>query len=127
MRVWKYLWRTTQDIGAGGHREQGKGSSANRLVMDLSGPALVQRQGDDLLLQIKVTPGQEGQLRRIGLQTRQGLGGLKLLGGAIADDLEMYIGPWDIRSAPMFALARSDISGSSSGSGSTRSAPVDSS
>ena len=59
---------------------QGKGSSANRLVMDLSGPALVQRQGDDLLLQIKITPLQESHLRRIGLQTRRGQGGLKLLG-----------------------------------------------
>ena len=59
---------------------QGKGSSANRLVMDLSGPALVQRQGDDLLLQIKITPLQESHLRRIGLQTRRGQDGLKLLG-----------------------------------------------
>ena len=59
---------------------QGKGSSANRLVMDLSGPALVQRMGDDLILQVKVTPLQERQLRRIGLQTRREPGGLKLLG-----------------------------------------------
>ena len=75
---------------------QGKGSSANRLVMDLSGPALVQRQGDDLLLQIKVTPGQEGQLRRIGLQTRQELGGLKLLGQASKLSTLTLKGPWRV-------------------------------
>ena len=59
---------------------QGKGSSANRLVLDLSGPALVQRQGDDLLLQINIQPLQERQLRRIGLKTKREQGGLKLLG-----------------------------------------------
>ena len=75
---------------------QGKGGSANRLVMDLSGPALVQRQGDDLLLQMKVTPVQESQLRSIGLQTRQEAGGLKLLGQSSKLSTLTLKGPWRV-------------------------------
>ena len=75
---------------------QGNGGSANRLVMDLSGPALVQRQGDDLLLQMKVTPAQESQLRSIGLQTRQEAGGLKLLGQSSKLSTLTLKGPWRV-------------------------------
>ena len=75
---------------------QGKGGSANRLVMDLSGPALVQRQGDDLLLQMKVTPVQESQLRSIGLQTRQEAGGLKLLDQSSKLSTLTLKGPWRV-------------------------------
>ena len=75
---------------------QGKGSSANRLVMDLSGPALVQRQGDDLLVQMKVTPLQESHLRRIGLQPRREPGGLKLLGQASKLSTLTLNGPWRV-------------------------------
>ena len=75
---------------------QGKGGSSNRLVMDLSGPALIQRQGDDLLLQVKVTPLQESQLRRIGLQTRREQGGLKLLGQSSKLSTLTLKGPWRV-------------------------------
>ena len=75
---------------------QGKGSSANRLVMDLSGPALVQRQGDDLLVQMKVTPLQESHLRRIGLQPRREPGGLKLLGQASKLSTLTLNGQWRV-------------------------------
>ncbi len=75
---------------------QGKGGSSNRLVMDLSGPALIQRQGDDLLLQVKVTPLQESQLRRIGLQTRREQGGLKLLGQSSKLSTLTLEGPWRV-------------------------------
>ena len=75
---------------------QGKGGSANRLVMDLSGAAIIQRQGDDLLLQLKVTPDQERQLRRIGLQTRQEPGGLKLLGQSSKLSTLTLKSPWRV-------------------------------
>ncbi len=75
---------------------QGKGSSANRLVMDLSGPALVQRQGNDLLLQVKVTPLQESQLRRLGLNTRRDRSGLKLLGQASRLSTLTLKEPWRV-------------------------------
>ena len=75
---------------------QGKGSSANRLVLDLSGPALVQRQGDDLLLQVKVTPLQESQLRRLGLKTRRDSSGLKLLGQSSRLSTLTLKDPWRI-------------------------------
>jgi hypothetical protein len=75
---------------------QGKGSSANRLVMDLSGPALIQRQGDDLLLQMKVTTLQESHLRRLGLQTRRERGGLKLLDQSSKLSTLMLKEPWRV-------------------------------
>ena len=75
---------------------QGKGGSANRLVMDLSGAAIIQRQGDDLLLQLKATPDQESQLRRIGLQTRQEPGGLKLLGQSSKLSTLTLKSPWRV-------------------------------
>ena len=40
---------------------QGRGSTAGRLVLDLSGPALMQRQNDDLLLGVSITAAQEVQ------------------------------------------------------------------
>ena len=75
---------------------QGKGGSANRLVMDLSGAAIIQRQGDDLLLQLKATPDQESQLRRIGLQTRQEPGGLRLLGQSSKLSTLTLKSPWRV-------------------------------
>ena len=50
---------------------QGRGSTAGRLVLDLTGPALMQRQNDDLLLGVSITAVQEVQLRRIGLQVKR--------------------------------------------------------
>lgn len=58
---------------------QGRGSAAERLVLDLDGPALIQRNQDDLLLQLRTTDQQVSQLSKLGLQTTRDAGGLKLL------------------------------------------------
>ena len=47
---------------------QGRGSMAGRLVFDLTGPALVQRQNNDLLLGVSITAPQAAQLRKVGLK-----------------------------------------------------------
>ena len=50
---------------------RGKGSMADRLVLDLSGPALVQRLNGDLLLELKISRAQQRQLKAWGLAPGQ--------------------------------------------------------
>ncbi len=75
---------------------QGKGSSANRLVLDLTGPAFMQRIGDDLLLQLQATPPQQKQMRSLGLQPRQEPGGLRLVNQGVRISTLTLKKPWRI-------------------------------
>ncbi|KZR86288.1 phosphodiester glycosidase family protein [Synechococcus sp. MIT S9504] len=72
---------------------QGRGSTAGRLVLDLSGPALLQRQNDDLLLGVSITAAQEARLREIGLKTKRERQGLRLQGSADRPTLTLA-SPW---------------------------------
>ena len=72
---------------------QGRGSTAGRLVLDLSGPALMQRQNDDLLLGLEITAAQEAQLRRIGLKAKRDKQGVRLQGSADRPTLTLA-SPW---------------------------------
>ena len=74
---------------------QGRGSTAGRLVLDLSGPALVQRQNDDLWLGISITAAQDAKLRAIGLKTKRERQGLRLEGRADRPTLTLAT-PWRI-------------------------------
>ena len=73
---------------------QGKGSTANRLVFDLSGPALVQRQGNDLLIGISTTSTQERQLRAMGLNPQRQRQTLNLRGQATTLSTLTLASPW---------------------------------
>ena len=73
---------------------QGKGSTANRLVFDLSGPALVQRQGNDLLIGISTTSTQERQLRAMGLNPQRQRQTLSLRGQATTLSTLTLASPW---------------------------------
>ncbi|WP_186491702.1 phosphodiester glycosidase family protein [Synechococcus sp. BIOS-U3-1] len=72
---------------------QGRGSTAGRLVLDLTGPALVQRLNDDLLLGVAITAAQEAKLRSIGLKTKRERQGLRLEGSADRPTLTLA-SPW---------------------------------
>ncbi len=61
---------------------QGKGSTADRLVLDLNGPVFVQRQGNDLLLDLQSSRRQQNELKRLGLAPLQTASGLRLKGQA---------------------------------------------
>ena len=75
---------------------RGKGSTSGRLVLDLTGPALLQRQGNDLLLSLRSTPTQDGQLRALGLRPRRGRDGLTLDGQASTLSTLTLGAPWRI-------------------------------
>ena len=75
---------------------QGKGSTANRLVMDLSGPALLQRDGDDLLLSLRSTPTQDGQLRALGLRPWRRRDHLRLRGQGSRLSTLTLATPWRV-------------------------------
>ncbi|MFL0768219.1 MAG: phosphodiester glycosidase family protein, partial [Prochlorococcus sp.] len=75
---------------------QGKGSMANRLVLDLSGPALIQRLGNNLLLNLQVNARQRGQMQALGLMPKQQRNGLVLLGQAEALSSLTLNKPWRI-------------------------------
>jgi len=74
---------------------QGRGSTAGRLVLDLSGPALMQRQNDDLLLGVSITAGQDAKLRAMGLKTKRERRGLRIEGRADRPTLTLAT-PWRI-------------------------------
>lgn len=74
---------------------QGKGSTAGRLVLDLSGPALMQRRDDDLLLGVRTTPAQNAQLKQIGLTAQRQSQALVLKGKGEQPTLTLA-GPWRI-------------------------------
>ena len=75
---------------------RGKGSTANRLVLDLNGPVFVQRQGNDLLLGLRATPTQEGQLQAMGLKPRRRHNTLTLEGQATVLSTLTLSRPWRI-------------------------------
>ena len=75
---------------------RGKGSTSGRLVLDLAGPALLQRHGNDLLLSLRSTPTQDGQLRALGLRPRRGRDGLTLYGQASTLSTLTLGEPWRI-------------------------------
>tara|TARA_B100000674_G_scaffold3690_1_gene3056 strand:- start:136 stop:1830 length:1695 start_codon:yes stop_codon:yes gene_type:complete len=74
---------------------QGRGSTAGRLVLDLTGPALVQRQNDDLLLGVSITASQAAQLRGIGLNVGRAGQLLRFKGNADRPTLTLA-SPWRI-------------------------------
>ncbi len=74
---------------------RGKGSTADRLVLDLNGPALVQRLNGDLLLELKVSRTQQRQLKAWGLAPQQHRhGGLVLQGQATKLRSLSLASPW---------------------------------
>ena len=90
---------------------RGKGSTANRLVLDLSGPVFVQRLGDDLLLALSINPAQQRQLERLGLGSKQTPKGLLLNGQATRLQTLTLAEPW--------RLVLDGIGGRSAGAAST--------
>ena len=76
---------------------RGKGSTADRLVLDLTGPALVQRLNGDLLLELKVSRTQRRQLKAWALTPAQHRhGGLVLKGQATKLRSLSLASPWRV-------------------------------
>ncbi len=76
---------------------RGRGSTADRLVLDLNGPALVQRLNGDLLLELKVSQTQQRQLKAWGLAPQQRHhGGLVLKGQATKLRSLSLASPWRV-------------------------------
>ena len=76
---------------------RGKGSTADRLVLDLNGPALVQRLNGDLRLELKVSRTQQRQLKALGLAPQQHRGGgLVLKGQATKLQSLSLASPWRV-------------------------------
>ncbi|AII47712.1 hypothetical protein KR52_00810 [Synechococcus sp. KORDI-52] len=76
---------------------RGKGSTADRLVLDLNGPALVQQLNGDLLLGLKVSPSQQRQLQALGLAPlRRHDGELVLKGQATKLRSLSLASPWRV-------------------------------
>ena len=76
---------------------RGKGSTADRLVLDLTGPALVQRLNGDLLLELKMSRTQRRQLNAWGLTPEQHRhGGLVLKGQATKLRSLSLASPWRV-------------------------------
>ena len=76
---------------------RGKGSTADRLVLDLNGPALVQRLNGDLLLELKLSRTQQLQLKAWGLTPQQHRhGGLLLKGQATKLRSLSLASPWRV-------------------------------
>ena len=76
---------------------RGKGSTADRLVLDLTGPALVQRLNGDLLLELKMSRTQRRQLKAWGLTPEQHRhGGLVLKGQATKLRSLSLASPWRV-------------------------------
>ena len=75
----------------------GKGSTADRLVLDLNGPALVQRLNGDLLLELKLSRTQQRQLKAWGLSPQlHRHGGLVLKGQATKLRSLSLASPWRV-------------------------------
>ena len=76
---------------------RGKGSTADRLVLDLNGPALVQRLNGDLLLELKLSRPQQRQLKAWGLSPKRNRhGGLVLKGQATKLRSLSLASPWRV-------------------------------
>ena len=76
---------------------RGKGSTADRLVLDLNGPALVQRLNGDLLLELKLSRTQQRQLKAWGLSPQlHRHGGLVLKGQATKLRSLSLASPWRV-------------------------------
>jgi len=75
---------------------RGKGSTADRLVLDLDGPALVQRVGDDLHVGLRSTAAQQRELRRLRLIPQQGPDSLVLKGQATRLRTLSLATPWRV-------------------------------
>ena len=75
---------------------RGKGSSADRVVLDLDGPVFVQRLGSDLLLDLRSNQNHQRLLRSLGLQPRQTAIGLRLQGQATRLDTLTLADPWRV-------------------------------
>ena len=75
---------------------RGKGSTADRLVLDLDGPALLQRVGDDLHLGLRSTASQLKELQRLQLNPEQRSDSLVLKGQATRLRTLSLATPWRV-------------------------------
>ena len=75
---------------------RGKGSTADRLVLDLDSPALVQRVGDDLHLGLRSTASQRRELQRLRLAPQQRTDSLVLRGQATRLRTLCLAEPWRV-------------------------------
>jgi len=75
---------------------RGKGSTADRLVLDLDGPALLQRVGDDLHLGLRSTASQLKELQRLQLNPQQRSDSLVLKGQATRLKTLSLATPWRV-------------------------------
>ena len=73
---------------------RGKGKTANRLVLDLDAPLLVQRLGDDLHLGLQLNPAQRHTLARLGLRPQLQRHGVVLQGQATRLKSLSLAQPW---------------------------------
>ena len=73
---------------------RGKGNTADRLVLDLDGPVLVQRRGDDLAISLQLNPAQRHSLGQLGLRPQQHPRGLLLRGQATRLRTLSLAEPW---------------------------------
>ena len=73
---------------------RGKGNTADRLVLDLDGPVLVQRRGDDLALSLQLNPAQRHSLGQLGLRPQLHPRGLLLRGQATRLRTLSLAEPW---------------------------------
>ena len=73
---------------------RGKGSTANRVVLDLNGPLFVQQLGDDLLLDLQSPRQQLQTLQRLGLTPQQTQTGLRLRGQSTRLRSLTLAAPW---------------------------------
>ena len=73
---------------------RGQGETADRLVLDLDAPLLVQRRGDDLALTLQLNPRQRHQLSQLGLRPQLHPGGVILQGQATRLKTLSLAGPW---------------------------------
>ena len=73
---------------------RGKGSTADRLVLDLDGPALLQRVGDDLHLGLRSTASQLRELQQLQLNPQQRPDSLVLKGQATRLRTLSLATPW---------------------------------
>ena len=72
----------------------GKDDTAQRVVLELDAPLLVQRRGDDLVLDLRLNPAQFNTLSRLGLQPQLRPRGVALRGQATRLSTLSLTGPW---------------------------------
>jgi len=75
---------------------QGKGATANRLVLDIDKPVFVQRRGNDLRMDLRSDSQQQRSLQRLGLNPQQAGSVLTLKGQASQLQVLTLANPWRV-------------------------------